>query len=535
MEVIFLGGIAVLILLLALLGAFFSIRGLLRFRGRAQRLQSGEREVWMTEKSTPEPLDLPTQHPAASMPISGQNVSAAGPGNSEEAPDSRTSRGRAVAKPTLLHGSVARFGIVAAIAFGLLIPLLLVQSLVDERASLYRGVVRDISRTWGGQQQITGPILLIPYSERQRSTRAVPLENTDASDKQEYKTVTETHLVQGYFVLLPARLDFTGHMTPQERQRGIYRSLVYTADLHLAGQFTLPSDEAMKRVAPALESVDYSSAYLVMGLSYPNALRTVGPLSWNKAQLGAEPGIQPFSSLKSGFRVPIRLSPETREYTFSQDLTFNGSSGIRFTPVGSVTKITLRSPWPHPSFQGDILPVTREVSEQGFTASWSIPSLARSYPNLGRLSDWPGNFTAFSSGVELYETATHYHLIERSVKYGILFIGLTFLALIVFELGLRACLHPVQYGLVGLAMVVFYLVLLSLSEHFAFLPSYAAASVCTIVMIAVYTALPCAISKKAWEWAFCSRPCIPCCTLFCRWRITRCSWAPPWCWWPWPR
>lgn len=88
--------------------------------------------------------------------------------------------------------------------------------------------------------------------------------------------------------------------------------------------------------------------------------------------------------------------------------------------------------------------------------------------------------------MELYEAATHYHLIERSVKYGILFIGLTFLAFIIFELGLRARLHPVQYGLVGLAMVVFYLVLLSLSEHFSFLPSYAAASACTVLMIALY-------------------------------------------------
>ena len=223
-----------------------------------------------------------------------------------------------------------------------------------------------------------------------------------------------------------------------------------------------------------------------MGLSSPNALRSVGPLSWNKAEIGAEPGTQPFSLLKNGFRIPVRLSPDVKTYTFSQDLNFNGSSGIRFTPVGGVTEISLRSPWPHPSFQGDILPVSREISDKGFTASWSIPSLARSYPNLGTLKDWPSTFTSFSAGVELYETATHYHLIERSVKYGILFIGLTFLALIVFELGLRACLHPVQYGLVGLAMVVFYLVLLSLSEHFAFLPSYAAASLCTILMIAVY-------------------------------------------------
>lgn len=486
MEFIFLAVVAVLILLLALLGAFLGLRWLLRFWGRRQHGQSGESRSQMAERPPFEQAVTARQAAAATVPLPGQSDIPADAGIMEESPAPRASRARSVAKPPLLRGSAGRLIVVAAIAFGLLIPLLLVQSLVDERASLYRGVVRDISQTWGGRQQLTGPILLIPYSERQLSTRTVPREKAHDAADREYETVTESRLVPGYFVLLPTRIGFTGDMAPQERRRGIYRSLVYTADLRLAGQFTLPSDEALKRVAPSLENVDYARAYVVMGLSYPNALRSVGPLGWNKAELAAEPGTQPFSLLKDGFRIPVRLLPEIKTYTFSQKLNFNGSSGIRFTPVGGVTEITLRSPWPHPSFQGDILPVSREISDKGFTASWSIPSLARSYPNLGTLQDWPHNFTSFSSGVELYETATHYHLIERSVKYGILFIGLTFLALIVFELGLRACLHPVQYGLVGLAMVVFYLVLLSLSEHFAFLPSYAAASVCTILMIAAY-------------------------------------------------
>ena len=475
-----LGGL--LILLLALLGAFFCIRWLF-FRNRPP-VHPDRKEVHMRERDTSESnASIPNDLSAPPQP----NAARTDTGNREETFPQPGARQRPIAaRPSLLDSSLSRFAIVAAIAVALLIPLLLVQNLVDERAMLYRSVVRDISRTWGGQQQLTGPILLIPYSERQLTQRSVPRKKEKDNDIQEYETVTESHLVLGYFVLLPTRIDFSGGMVPQERQRGIYRSLVYTADLHIAGHFNLPSDEALKRVAPALESVNYAGAYLVMGLSYPNALRTVGQLIWNKAELSAEPGIQPFSKLKNGFRIPVRLSPEVKEYAFSQNLVFNGSSGIRFTPVGGVTRITLESPWPHPSFQGDILPVSREVSDQGFNASWDIPSLARSYPNLGTLENWPENFTTFSAGVELYEAATHYHLIERSVKYGILFIGLTFLAFVIFELGLNARLHPVQYGLVGLSMVVFYLVLLSLSEHLAFLPSYAAASACTILMIALY-------------------------------------------------
>lgn len=459
MEVLLLSATGLTILLLALFGAFCCVRYFF-FRKRPHA-------------DGPEALPAGQNEPENAMPV---------PGGSNAAGQAHAVIRKAATLPST---SLSRFVIVAAIALALLIPLLLVQNLVDERALLYRGVVRDISRTWGGQQQLTGPILLIPYTERQITRRRAPGKRTAGGERQDDETVTESQ-VPGHFVLLPSRVDFNGSMTPQERQRGIYRSLVYTADLHLTGRFNLPPDDALKRVVPALESVNYAGAYVLMGLSYPNALRTVGPLVWNRAGLNAEPGIQPFSKLKNGFRIPVRLSPEVGEYAFSQHLVFNGSSGIRFTPVGGVTGIALNSPWPHPSFQGDMLPASREVTGQGFRATWEIPSLARSYPNLGTLKNWPDNFTSFAAGVELYEAATHYHLIERSVKYGILFIGLTFLTFIIFELGLRARLHPVQYGLTGLAMVVFYLTLLSLSEHFAFLPSYAAASACTILMISFY-------------------------------------------------
>lgn len=475
MEFILLAGIG----LLALLGIFCCVRWLFRLWGFWPPFSSANgAQVRMPESdnSHKEPQSAQAL-PVGLRPTSPQTKSA----------DRGTTRGPMDAH-AVLYTPQARFILVGVIAAALLIPLFLVGDLVRERASLYTSVVKDISRTWGGRQQVTGPILLIPYTEQEIISRTVPSEkkNPPPGDGED-RVVKESHLAQGYFVLLPAQVDFTGKMEPHERQRGIYRSLVYTADLRVQGRFVLPTPEAMKRVAPAVNSVDYARAYVVMGLSYPSALRTVGPLRWNTTELAPEPGVQPFSALRDGFRIPVRLSPESREYVFSQNLLFNGSSGIRFTPVGGVTRISLTSPWPHPSFTGNILPAAREISDKGFTAAWDIPSLARSYANFGTRKDWPDTFTSFAVGVELYESTTHYHLIERSVKYGILFIGLTFLAFVIFELGLRARLHPVQYGLVGLSMVVFYLALLSLSEHFPFLPSYAAASACTILMIAIYT------------------------------------------------
>lgn len=434
----------------------------------------------------PDALSIPAARSGGSMPDK-PSLSPADPvpSSSSRVLSSLSARGDV---PDIMRSPLARFALVAGIALVLLVPLGLVGSIVDERAGLYGDVVEDISRTWGGRQTLSGPFLLIPYTEHQLTTRRVRDEAKSSADRDAYKEIKESHVVVNYMVVLPATVDFTGVIQPEERQRGIYRSLVYTADVTMRGRFALPTADALERVAPALVDVDYARSFVVMGLSHPNALRKVSPLLWNDAPLSAEPGTRPFPVLDNGFRVPVRLSAGVREYMFSQTMTLSGSRGLRFAPVGETTSIRLSSPWPHPSFQGNVLPALREVTADGFTAEWNIPSLARSYANLGTLDNWPATYKDFPAGVDLYETSAHYQLVERSVKYGILFIGLTFLAFVVFELGLRARLHPVQYGLVGLSMVVFYLVLLSLSEHMAFGVSYAAASACTILMIAVYAA-----------------------------------------------
>ena len=480
-------GLAVLVL--ALLGVVFCIRIFWRLHERRKASAStpsvptGDALPSMPSRERRGKLRDPASMPQVTPPRSEDDAE----------PDDRIHPNpfptRENAMPLLpsgrsMHAPLVRFAIVAVIGAALLIPLVMMESLVSERSSLYDGVVHDISRTWGGSQHLSGPFLLIPFTERQLVTRQIS--ERDAQGRMTPHEIKEEQEVLDYLVILPKTADFRGKLDPQERTRGIYRSLVYTADMTLNGSFTLPTREELERVAPALSGVDYAHAFVVMGLSYPNALRTGGPFRWNGDPLSAQPGTQPLDILKNGFRIPVRLVPHRHDYSFSQHLVLNGSSGIRFTPVGETTSIALDSPWPHPSFQGNVLPVSREVSAAGFSAVWNIPSLARSYANLGTLASWSSSFRDFPAGVDLYETSTHYGLIERSVKYGALFIGLTFLAFIVFEMGLRARLHPVQYGLVGLSMTVFYLVLLSLSEHLSFRASYIAAAGCTILMIAVY-------------------------------------------------
>jgi inner membrane protein len=175
-------------------------------------------------------------------------------------------------------------------------------------------------------------------------------------------------------------------------------------------------------------------------------------------------------------------------------LTIRGSGGIFFTPVGENTAITVKSAWPAPSFRGSLLPVEREITEQGFSARWAISNLTRTYPQTGDLDDpeymrqdsGASFITRFTTGVDLHEPVTLYRMVRRSVDYGILFIAVTFTALFAFEMVSRQRLHMVQYAMVGLSMSLFYLVLLSLAEHVGFGPAFAAAGAVTVAMNGAY-------------------------------------------------
>ena len=157
--------------------------------------------------------------------------------------------------------------------------------------------------------------------------------------------------------------------------------------------------------------------------------------------------------------------------TMSFRLSVNGTGAFRFAPMGRQTWATIRSPWPHPSFQGSALPDERRIDDSGFEAHWQIPHLARSYPQRWSSGDTGIELFSFIAGVSLFEPVSLYSQIDRSVKYGVLFVALTFLTLLVFEIGVGTALHVIQYALMGVALCLFYLVLLSLSEHTSFATS----------------------------------------------------------------
>ena len=278
MEWIFLAVVALLGLGLALLGGFVFLRWLARLYAAPRRPAHPAADAARPEVGQPAPE-------TENRPTMETTVPAAIPSRREACPDQETR--------ALLRTPLARFSIVAFIAVVLLLPLMLVKDLTDERASLYRSVVRDISKAWGGEQQITGPILLIPYSERQITSRTVRNEDPKAVGGEEYRVIKESRLVPGYFVLLPARADFTCNLDPQERQRGIYRSLVYTARLRMAGHFRLPPLESLKRIAPDLKAWTFNGLLPSWGSPGPAPCARWAPLSGIEPNWPPNPALSP--------------------------------------------------------------------------------------------------------------------------------------------------------------------------------------------------------------------------------------------------
>lgn len=371
-----------------------------------------------------------------------------------------------------------RLLVIAAIALAMLVPLSLVQGVVDERAQLYNGVLAEIAGVWGDRQLIQGPALVVPFVEK----RVVDERVTDKNGG--IHTVSKTVFEHRSAVFLPRDLAIRIGLDEQYRSRGIYSSLVYTMDVAMEGGFALAP---LSTLSERVHEVQWNAAYLAVGLSDTRAINKVSPLLWEGKESGFDPGTAMGNAIRSGFHAPVAgLSGDKRDYRFRFSFNANGSSALRFTTFGVSTRVDMQSSWPHPSFQGKVLPGFREVRDDGFTARWEVPNLARNYPQQWVLEGASYDLAEFQAGVDLFEPVFLYSKVTRAVKYGILFVGLTFLTFLIFELTVRAKLHYVQYGLVGLALAMFFLVLLSLSEHVEFYLAYLAASTVTVGMISLY-------------------------------------------------
>jgi inner membrane protein len=359
---------------------------------------------------------------------------------------------------------ILRIIISAVIIIILIIPLTMIQSLISDRQSYRKDAISEINKSWAGSQTVAGPILSVIRKEW--------------TENQEGKKI----LRQNKYYLLPGNLNIESEVFPEARYRGIYEVTLYKTDIKIFGSFDFTNmqkfkfDDVMKNI---------TDSYLSFNISDSKGIEDNIALKWNGSEREVIPGLKETQIFRNGFISNIDLNKENEKYNFEVTLHLKGSEGLNFIPLGKITEVHMKSNWSNPSFTGEFLPSSRNVSPQGFTAVWKIIQFNRNYPQ--EWQNYTYNLFQSSFGVNLLIPVNEYQKTMRTSKYAIMIILLTFVSFFMLEIFNKKSLHPIQYLLVGLSLVIFYSLLLALSEYMLFQYSYLISSILVIALISIYT------------------------------------------------
>ena len=345
----------------------------------------------------------------------------------------------------------------------LLIPTAMISSLMKERQARRNQVVAEISSKWGNAQTITGPYLTIPYTETV----------LDAQKRERIRT--------RYLHILPDRLQVSGKVDTEVRYRSIYEAILYTARLDLSGVFTMPN-LTQSEINP--DHLLWDKALFSLGISDMRGIREAVQITWQGKSHAAGPGLKTTDIAPAGLHTPVDMAQVRRQrdeaIPFSLHLVLNGSDELHWIPMGRETRVRLASSWPSPSFNGSFLPEKRTIARDGFSASWRVLHLNRNFPQFWLGSRYKTGESAF--GVRFVLPADIYQKSIRISKYAVMFIVFTFAAFFFSEILNRQRIHPIQYLLVGLAVILFYVLHLALSEWIGFDRAYLSAA-CAITLL----------------------------------------------------
>jgi inner membrane protein len=284
---------------------------------------------------------------------------------------------------------------------------------------------------------------------------------------------------------LPDSLLVEGTVLPETRRRGIYEATLYTASMQVSGVFRRPDFSSWQ--VPD-RNILWNDAVLSVELPDMRAILDRLTLSWAGTTSSFGPGKGSVGMFGGQIEAPVHLARDAAAIPFSFPLRLHGGGSLTFLPLGDETTVRVKSPWKSPSFSGSYLPASRSLGAEGFQSEWKVISMARAYPQRWRQGDTePGGILASGFGVNFMAPVDTYLKVTRALKYGILFLLLPFGTLFLLEVFSSRRLHPLHYLLVGLANCVFYLLLLSLSEHIPFDLAYAVASVASGALVTFYT------------------------------------------------
>ncbi|PZR33311.1 MAG: cell envelope integrity protein CreD, partial [Azospira oryzae] len=362
----------------------------------------------------------------------------------------------------------------------LLIPASWIESLINERQYRADDVVREISNKWSGTQTLTGPVLVIPFTK---------VETIKSWQKGiQIEEVSES-VHQAFF--LPEELLINGKVAPKVLERGIFEAVVYDSKIQMKAKF---GNLDFTRWNVQNEQIHWKEAKLVTGISDLRGISENPVISSGQKKFESEPSsdigltntVNGNPEMIKGIAASMNWNSNADVVSdFSIDLQLKGSEQLYFVPAGKTTEVKVSGDWTSPSFDGQMLPNGREITEKGFNAVWKILSYNR--PFSQQWVDNEQHLNGAEFGVRLLIPADQYQKSIRTAKYGVLIIILAFTVLFLVELTAKVRIHPFQYILVGAALIIYYTLLLSFSEHWGYDTAYAIASIATVTLVALYS------------------------------------------------
>ncbi len=389
---------------------------------------------------------------------------------------------------TTSKGTGFKMIIITVLSLLMLIPMAMIENLIEERKSTSDQIIEKVTGQWCAAQNIVGPTLSVKqgtWSTVSDEEEGVPVTNPSAKKH-----------VERVKVLLPKKLNVKGDIQNETRKKGLYQVSIFKAPIELDGSFEL--SDAMQN------SISENNQVIVnFSLSDLKCITEEMKITIAGKELELKPSGNGLLSGMSQLSATVDLNgvENLKNIPFSMKFNIKGSQSIKFAPVGEMTTVALTSNATTPSFTGNFLPEENNVSDAGFTSNWKISCLNRNYPQeLDEPSyDVKNSINNSMFGVDLLIPVQHYQQSLRCTKYAMLFIMLTFAVFFFVEHIQQKNIHPIQYLLVGLALTLFYSLLISLSEHIGFTPAYMVASAMTITMLTLYTAAVLRIKKTAFS------------------------------------
>ena len=379
---------------------------------------------------------------------------------------------------TFFQSTTAKMLMVGFLTLVLLIPLFFVQNLISERSQRKTEMVDEVTDLWGKDVLFYGPVLRIPYTT---------YEAYNVTNPKTGVTTIERKAVNNYAYFFPNELKNTSNIKKNESlKRGIFNHVVFTADMNFKGDFTMPN---FSKLGIADEYIQWDKASIIVKTTNLKSIKSELKIQLNNDKFSFEPQNTDKSEYSvlatSNFDYKTLVNKDKINFDFA--ITYNGSNSVKFIPVGKVTTVSVDSDWESPSFEGSFAAsdTTKTINKKGFHADWKVLDINRTFTQ--QYANVLPDLDDYLFGVKLIQTVDEYQQNERASKYGFLVIGLTFLIFFLIQSVSKINIHIFQYSMIGLALIMFYTLLISITEHSTFSLAYTIAGISVVAMITLYS------------------------------------------------